>query len=161
MMTDEPITVSVTRTVSAGREKEIAAWARAGQDLLGDAPGYLGSGWVRSQPASAEWHMLFRFSDAASLAAWQASPERAWWFASAQGLIANETEQRRTGIEGWFDEPASVEVIRDARPRPRDGSRWWQYSSPSIRSVSRRMRSSALCSRPGRYGRARSSPWWS
>lgn len=123
MMTAEPITVSVTRTVSPGREKEVAAWARAGQDLLGDAPGYLGSGWVRSQPDSAEWHMLFRFADAPSLAAWQSSPERAWWFSSAQGLIADEKEQRRTGIEGWFDEPASVEVIRDAPPAP---PRWKQ-----------------------------------
>ena len=107
----EPITVSITRIVDPERAKEVAAWARAGQDLLSASPGYLGSGWIRPDPASPEWHMLFRFADAESLAAWQASPERAWWVASALGMVEHEPEERRTGIEGWFDQPSSVEVI--------------------------------------------------
>lgn len=113
-MSPHPITISITRTVDPLRSKEVAAWARAGQDLLAASPGYLGSGWVRSDPDGAEWHMLFRFVDSASLDAWQSSPERAWWISSASGLVAGEHEERRTGIEGWFDEPANVEVIRDA-----------------------------------------------
>src|SRR3954468_16663744 len=72
----EPITVSITRTVDPHRAKEVAAWARAGQDLLSASPGYLGSGWVRPDPESPEWHMLFRFADAESLAIWEQSPER-------------------------------------------------------------------------------------
>src|ERR1700712_293268 len=110
-MTGEPITISITRTVDPGRAKEVAAWARAGQDLISTVPGYLGSGWIRPDPESTEWHMLFRFADAASLGAWEASPERAWWVASAQGLVEDARMERRTGIEGWFDEPSSVEVI--------------------------------------------------
>jgi murein DD-endopeptidase MepM/ murein hydrolase activator NlpD len=42
-----PVTVSITRIVDPERAKEVAAWARAGQDLLSASPGYLGSGWVR------------------------------------------------------------------------------------------------------------------
>jgi uncharacterized protein len=119
----EPITVSITRTVDPHRAAEVAAWARAGQDLLAASPGYLGSGWVRSEPDGPQWHMLFRFADRGSLDAWERSPERAWWVASAQDLVAGETQQRRTGIEGWFDEPATVEVIRDAPAAP---PRWKQ-----------------------------------
>ena len=122
----EPITVSITRIVDPQRAKEVAAWARAGQDLLSASPGYLGSGWVRPDPNSPEWHMLFRFADAASLAAWESSPERAWWVASALGMVEHSPEQRRTGIEGWFDEPASVEVIPAARQTP---PRWKQMVS--------------------------------
>jgi antibiotic biosynthesis monooxygenase (ABM) superfamily enzyme len=122
----EPITVSITRTVSPDRAKEVAAWARAGQDLLSATPGYLGSGWIRPDPESPEWHMLYRFADAASLAVWEKSPERAWWVASALGLVEHSPEERRTGIEGWFDEPTSVEVIAPETFRP---PRWKQMVS--------------------------------
>lgn len=122
-MESEPITISITRTVDPSRAKEVAAWARAGQDLIAATPGYLGSGWIRPDPNSPEWHMLFRFADEASLRAWQESPEREWWVASAQGLVADAHAERRTGIEGWFDEPASVEVIAAAPPAP---PRWKQ-----------------------------------
>jgi len=121
-----PITVSITRTVDPARAKEVAAWARAGQDLLSASPGYLGSGWIRPDPNSPEWHMLFRFADAESLAAWEASPERAWWVASALGMVEHSPEERRTGIEGWFDTPASVEVIGPEASAP---PRWKQMVS--------------------------------
>ncbi|CAN5301535.1 antibiotic biosynthesis monooxygenase [soil metagenome] len=126
MGASEPITVSITRHVDPERAKEVAAWARAGQDLLSASPGYLGSGWIRPDPESPDWHMLFRFADAASLAAWEKSPERAWWVASALGMVEHSPEERRTGIEGWFDTPASVEVIDPAASAP---PRWKQMVS--------------------------------
>jgi len=119
----EPITVSITRIVDPERAKEVAAWARAGQDLLSASPGYLGSGWIRPDPTSPEWHMLFRFTNEESLAAWQASPERAWWMASALGMVEHSPEERRTGIEGWFDTPSSVEVVSSV---PKSPPRWKQ-----------------------------------
>ena len=122
-MTSEPITVAITRHVDPERAKEVAAWARAGEDLLRASPGFLGNGWIRPDPDSPEWHMLFRFADAESLAIWERSPERAWWVASAQGLVEDARQERRTGIEGWFDTPASVEVIAAPPPAP---PRWKQ-----------------------------------
>ena len=125
-MAEQPITVSITRIVDPERAKEVAAWARAGQDLLSASPGYLGSGWVRPDPESPEWHMLFRFADAASLELWQNSPERAWWVASALGMVEHSPEERRTGIEGWFDTPSSIEVISPTGAVP---PRWKQMVS--------------------------------
>ncbi|MHC5795876.1 antibiotic biosynthesis monooxygenase [Lacisediminihabitans sp. FW035] len=125
-MAAEPITVSITRVVSPDRAREVAAWARAGQDLLSTSPGYLGSGWVRPDPRSHEWHMLYRFADATDLAAWERSPEREWWIASALGLVEHSREEKRTGIEGWFDEPSSVEVLESAPSAP---PRWKQLVS--------------------------------
>ena len=122
----EPVTIAITRHVDPERAAEVAAWARAGQDLLSARPGYLGSGWIRPDPSSPDWHMLFRFADDASLAAWQASPERAWWVGSAQGLVEDARSEKRTGIEGWFDEPASVEVLAATPPAP---PRWKQMVS--------------------------------
>ncbi|MFP7760686.1 antibiotic biosynthesis monooxygenase [Marisediminicola sp. LYQ134] len=125
-MTSEPITISIKRTVSPDRVKEVAAWARAGQDLLSATPGYLGSGWVRPDPHSPEWHMLYRFADSSSLTAWEQSPERAWWVSSAVGIVEDSTIERRTGIEGWFENPSTVEVIPAALPAP---PRWKQMVS--------------------------------
>jgi uncharacterized protein len=120
----EPITVAITRHVDPERAAEVAAWARAGEELLRARPGYLGNGWIRPDPESHEWHMLFRFADAESLAAWERSPERAWWVAAAQGLVEDAVDERRTGIEGWFDEPAStVQIVKTAPPTP---PRWKQ-----------------------------------
>jgi antibiotic biosynthesis monooxygenase (ABM) superfamily enzyme len=125
-MTTDPITVSIVRMVSPDRAKEVAAWARAGQDLLSASPGYLGSGWVRPDPESLEWHMLYRFADAESLATWERSPERSWWVASALGMVEDARQEKRTGIEGWFDQPANVEVITAAPFAP---PRWKQMVS--------------------------------
>jgi antibiotic biosynthesis monooxygenase (ABM) superfamily enzyme len=125
-MTAKPITISITRTVSPDRAREVAAWARAGQDLLSATPGYLGSGWVRTDPESPEWHMLYRFADAETLAVWESSPEREWWVASALGMVQHSPEERRTGIEGWFGEPASVEVVAVTPPPAPAPPRWKQ-----------------------------------
>ena len=125
-MHEEPVTVSITRFVDPAQARQFAAWARSGQDLMSTYPGYLGSGWVRPDPASTQWHMLYRFADAASLATWQSSDERAWWVASALGIVEHSLEERRTGIEGWFDTPSSVEVISPTGAVP---PRWKQMVS--------------------------------
>ncbi|GAA2753697.1 antibiotic biosynthesis monooxygenase [Amnibacterium kyonggiense] len=121
-----PITVSVTRRVPPDRVREAQAWLRSGQDLVAAMPGYLGSGWIRSGADGEEWHVLYRFRDAASLAAWEASSERAWWVASAAGIVEDSRVERRTGIEGWFEAPSSVEVADAAPPAP---PRWKQMVS--------------------------------
>jgi antibiotic biosynthesis monooxygenase (ABM) superfamily enzyme len=122
----EPITIAVTRTVAPDRAREAAAWARSGQNLISSYPGYLGSGWIRPDPQSSVWHMLFRFADSASLDAWEKSPERAWWVSTGHGLVEHGDYEKRTGIEGWFDEPSSVQVISSHAATP---PRWKQMVS--------------------------------
>jgi hypothetical protein len=121
----EPVTVSITRQIAPGHGDEMLAWIRAGSALAARFPGFLGHGWVRPAEDSDEWHMLYRFADASSLAAWEASPQRSWWLGAAQGLVGESRVERRTGIEGWFDEPVAqdVEDLRPAAPAP---PRWKQ-----------------------------------
>ena len=118
-----PVTVSVTRHVDPSRTTEMLAWVQAGTSLAERFDGFVGSGWVRPSEDSPEWHMLYRFADAESLAAWEASPQRAWWLEAAQGQVEETRVERRTGIEGWFDEPASVEAATATAPTP---PRWKQ-----------------------------------
>ena len=118
-----PVTVSVTRHVDPSRSSEMLAWVQAGTSLAEKFDGFLGSGWVRPSADSPDWHMLYRFTDADSLAAWEASPQREWWLEAAQGGVEEKRRERRTGIEGWFDEPASVESLSAAPSPP---PRWKQ-----------------------------------
>src|SRR5688572_20738765 len=103
-----PVTVSITRHIDPEHSAEMVAWVRAGASLAERFEGFLGFGWVRPGTESDEWHMLYRFADDASLATWEASSQRQWWLDAAQGRIGQSRVERRTGIEGWFDEPTSV-----------------------------------------------------
>jgi antibiotic biosynthesis monooxygenase (ABM) superfamily enzyme len=69
--------------------------------------------------------MLYRFDGADSLAGWEASEQRRWWLGAAQGLVGESRVERRTGIEGWFDEPTSYDEA-DLRPPPPAPPRWKQ-----------------------------------
>jgi hypothetical protein len=118
-----PVTVSVTRHVDPARSSEMLAWVQAGTSLAEKFDGFLGSGWVRPSADSSDWHMLYRFTDVDALAAWEASPQREWWLEAAQGSVEERSRERRTGIEGWFDEAASVESLSLAPTPP---PRWKQ-----------------------------------
>lgn len=121
----EPVTVSVTRVVDLTHENEMLAWLRAGNELAERFDGFLGGGWVRPHENSTEWHVLYRFSGSEALAAWESSEQRKWWLSSAQGLVGESLIEKRTGIEGWFDEPSSTDV-QDLRPAPLPPPRWKQ-----------------------------------
>lgn len=120
-----PVTVSITRHVAAGHTDVMLAWIRAGGALAARFPGFLGTGWVRPGQESQEWHMLYRFADERSLARWEASPQRQWWLGAAQGIVGESRVERRTGIEGWFDEPVAHDVV-DLRPGQPAPPRWKQ-----------------------------------
>ena len=114
-MGSEPITVSIRREVDPDRIAEATVWVQTGVNLANRYPGFLGSGWVRAGEGSDVWHMLYRFADESSLEAWERSPERTWWLEMGKGFVRAERSRRRTGIEGWFDDPAtgSVPAVTD------------------------------------------------
>lgn len=120
-----PVTVSITRTIAPGHDDEMIAWMQAGSALAARFDGFLGSGWIRPQLDSEEWHMLYRFADDESLATWEASEQRRWWRSAAEGLIGDARVERLTGIEGWFDPPATYDV-KDLRPAAPAPPRWKQ-----------------------------------
>ena len=128
-----PVTVSFTRRADPAHAVEMTAWIRAGLTMAENFPGFLGGGWVRPRHGADEWHMLCRFSSPATLAAWEASPERRWWLGSAQGLAEVTRTERRTGIEGWFDVPvdAATEVpVSTAPPRWKQATTIWLVFFP-------------------------------
>jgi antibiotic biosynthesis monooxygenase (ABM) superfamily enzyme len=125
---DAPITVAIERRVDADRHSEALAWVQAGTSLASQKPGYLGSGWVRAGESSSLWYMLYRFTDAGSLAGWESSPERQWWLRSGEDFVHDARVERRTGIEGWFDVPASRLLDHEPPAGPRAAPPRWKQA---------------------------------
>ncbi|GIE84349.1 hypothetical protein SAMN06264365_101234 [Actinoplanes regularis] len=123
--TQLPVTVAITRRADPSRTAEMDAWVRAGASLAEDFPGFLGTGWVRPEPGSAEWHMLYRFADANALNDWEESPQRRWWLTSAEGFVEHTRVEKRSGIEGWF-EPSREPHVKQEEKAP---ARWKQATT--------------------------------
>ncbi|TDT31192.1 hypothetical protein CLV29_2606 [Naumannella halotolerans] len=125
----EPITVAIERTVDPVMERYALSWVRQGIDLATHYPGFLGSGWVQAAPGSETWYMLYRFADADTLHAWEASEERRIWVEAGANFAQESKIERRTGIEGWFDSidgvvlPGEHVQMMQAEPVP---PRWKQ-----------------------------------
>lgn len=114
-MSAPPVTLLVARHAARGRYPELLAWLHEGERLATDFPGYLGSGVLAPPQGDDEFQMIFRFTDAATLHAWEHSASRRAWLERGDGLFAQPREQRAQGLAGWFGNPGA--------PRP---PRWKQ-----------------------------------
>ena len=110
-----PVTLSIARTVVAGRESDYEVWLKG---ITADAvkyPGHMGVNVLRPRVNSNEYVAIFRFDSYEHLMAWQDSPERESWLASLEGLVEGEDRvQKSMGMEFWF----SLPELPDAHPSP-------------------------------------------
>lgn len=105
----EPVTVTVARRVAPGREVEFEDWYDGIIHCASSFPGFLGSGILRPKEArggdAGDWHVVYRFADAASLRRWETSEERASWLGRADELARETGVRRISGLETWFAMP--------------------------------------------------------
>jgi antibiotic biosynthesis monooxygenase (ABM) superfamily enzyme len=110
--TVEPVTVTVARVVRPDRREAFERWA---QDVLGMAsrfPGNLGASLLHPGPGSSEYHLVYRFEDDESLAAWERSSERRSALAHVEDMVDDERYARVAGLDSFFTRP------------PQPGPRW-------------------------------------
>jgi hypothetical protein len=102
----EPVTVTVARVVRPEQQEAFERWADEVQDLLAAFPGSLGSSLLRPGAGSDEFHLVFRFRDDETLAAWESSPERRAALERVQRLTEDTRTARAVGLESFFAVPA-------------------------------------------------------
>jgi antibiotic biosynthesis monooxygenase (ABM) superfamily enzyme len=105
--TPEPVTVTVARTVRPDRREAFERWA---ENVLGVAaryPGNLGATMLRPGPDSSEYHLVYRFVDDDSLAAWERSSERRSALAHVEEMVDDARYARSVGLESFFTRPAA------------------------------------------------------
>jgi antibiotic biosynthesis monooxygenase (ABM) superfamily enzyme len=118
----EPVTVTVARVV---RPEHRAAFERWAEDVLAVAsrfPGNLGASLLHPGPGSSEYHLVYRFVDDHSLAAWERSSERRSALAHVEDMVDDERYQRVSGLESFF--------TRSPQPGPR-----WRMTVLTIAAV--------------------------
>jgi antibiotic biosynthesis monooxygenase (ABM) superfamily enzyme len=102
----EPVTVTVARVVHPEQQDAFERWAADVQELVATFPGHLGSSLLRPGAGSDEFHLVYRFRDSQTQAAWEGSPERAQALARVHRLIQEERTARAVGLETFFAVPA-------------------------------------------------------
>jgi antibiotic biosynthesis monooxygenase (ABM) superfamily enzyme len=102
----EPVTVTVARVVRPEQQDAFERWAADVQKLVATFPGHLGSSLLRPGAGSDEFHLVYRFRDSETLAAWERSPEREQALARVHRLIEDERTARAVGLESFFAVPA-------------------------------------------------------
>jgi antibiotic biosynthesis monooxygenase (ABM) superfamily enzyme len=112
MPASEPVTVTVARVVRPEQRREFEQWAEDVLRVAAGFPGNLGASLLRPGPGSLEYHLVYRFVDDESLAAWERSAERRTALAHVAEMVDDERYARVAGLESFFTRP------------PRPGPRW-------------------------------------
>ena len=111
----EPVTVTVARVVRPDRRQAFERWADDVLRVAARFPGNLGATLLHPGPGSSEYHLVYRFQDDASLAAWERSSERRSALAHVEEMVDDERVSRAVGLQSFFAVP----------PRPGPAWRSW------------------------------------
>jgi antibiotic biosynthesis monooxygenase (ABM) superfamily enzyme len=106
------VTVTVARVVREDRRDAFERWAEDVLDLASRFPGNLGASLLHPGPGSSEYHLVYRFEDDESLAAWERSKERRSALAHVESMVDDARYSRVAGLESFFTRP------------PQPGPRW-------------------------------------
>jgi antibiotic biosynthesis monooxygenase (ABM) superfamily enzyme len=102
----EPVTVTVARVVRPDQREAFERWADDVLRVAAGFPGNLGASLLHPGPDSSEYHLVYRFVDDASLAAWERSSERRSALAHVEEMVDDERYARVAGLESFFTRPA-------------------------------------------------------
>lgn len=120
-MSNEPVTVVVTRQVREGLAQEYEAWLERLIQQASLMPGYLGMTLHRPDPkatgaASLEYTSVFRFDSIEHLRAFERSELRRHAMNEVIPLVEGDaTWQELTGLELWFTPPPELVVPQPTR----------------------------------------------
>lgn len=113
----EPVTVSVSRKVLPGHEKDYEDWIAGISRDASKFTGHLGLSVLRpSRATQGEYVLIYRFDSYEHGRAWEESDTRKAWIDRLDGIVEGEpTYKKVTGLEFWFDLPS---VPAAASPSP-------------------------------------------
>lgn len=104
---NEQVTVSVSRKVAAGQEKQYEEWISGISQAASRFPGHMGTNALRPCDATkGEYVIIYRFDNYQHANNWEQSEERAQWLDKVAPFVqGEETRKKVTGLEFWFDLP--------------------------------------------------------
>jgi antibiotic biosynthesis monooxygenase (ABM) superfamily enzyme len=103
----EPVTVTVARVVRPDQRGAFERWAEDVLQVAASFPGNLGASLLHPGLDSSEYHLVYRFQDDESLAAWERSSERRSALAHVEDMVDDARYARSVGLESFFTRPAA------------------------------------------------------
>lgn len=114
----QPVTVTVSRRIAAGREEHFEARTAEALEALEGYDGFLGGTVLKPGREDGDHHVVYRFADGERLAGWERSVDRTNFLADVDELVEVERSAYVTGLETWFALP------EDARRHPPRWKMW-------------------------------------
>jgi antibiotic biosynthesis monooxygenase (ABM) superfamily enzyme len=110
------VTVVVSRKIKHGCEKDYDDWLRRFLILERKVPGYVGTTTIMEEgtDSAAIMHIIHRFSDKASLDAWENSEELHKLIEEVNNY-STPYLQKATGLETWFTLPDMKAIVAPPR----------------------------------------------
>jgi antibiotic biosynthesis monooxygenase (ABM) superfamily enzyme len=102
------VTVTVARVVRPDQREAFERWADDVLQVASGFPGNLGASMLHPGPDSSEYHLVYRFEDDESLAAWERSSERRSALAHVEKMVDDERYNRVAGLESFFTRSAQL-----------------------------------------------------
>jgi antibiotic biosynthesis monooxygenase (ABM) superfamily enzyme len=113
---DPPVTVTVTRQVKPGCEKEFEELVTTLAKRANHFPGHLGANFFRPSGTDKEYHVIFKFDSMSHFHQWETSDTRNELYNKIGPLLSKPPRVSvLTGLETWFDLGKGASMI----PPPR------------------------------------------
>ncbi|WOO42634.1 antibiotic biosynthesis monooxygenase [Rubellicoccus peritrichatus] len=107
-MSDEPVTLYISRQIKPGAKEAMLKWADEVHDACAKFPGFIGSRRLEDHAgAEDQFNVVVRFKSFADLKRWEESEEKTACYAKLPALIENQHISRMSGFEPWFPSPNS------------------------------------------------------
>lgn len=107
-----PVTVTVARTISPGREAEFLRWADELIAAAREFPGCLGAAVLHPGADGGEYQIIVRFADGLMLRAWERSAIRNELMERSEQFVTGTRMARTVGVEEWFNAAGNAELKR-------------------------------------------------
>ena len=107
-----PVTVTVARTISHGREAEFLRWADEVVAAAREFPGCLGAAVLHPGADGGEYQIIVRFSDGLMLRVWERSAIRNELMERSEQFVTGTRMARTVGVEEWFNAAGNAELKR-------------------------------------------------
>ena len=114
--------MTVARVVRPDQREAFERWADDVLHVAASFPGNLGASLLHPGADSSEYHLVYRFEDDDSLAAWERSSERRSALAHGEAMVDDVRYARAEGLESFF--------TRSPKPGPR-----WRMTVLTIAAV--------------------------
>lgn len=108
-MSDQPVTLYISRRIKPGNESQIDAWQKRIHDACSQFNGFVGSKVLERHDGEPNtYDVIVRFDSFQNLRKWEESDERQTLYRELEPMIESQSMSRLRGYAPWFPSPDDI-----------------------------------------------------